>query len=78
MANHNENCHGCKWLDEVESQPPGNGYCCQVERSSGYKPARIVNGRLEPSDKVRRPENGRCELYKAGNFATRYEDEMPV
>lgn len=78
MANHNENCHGCKWLDEVYSQPPGSGYCCQVVRSSGYKPARIVNGRLEPSGKVRRPENGRCELYKTGNFATRYKDEMPV
>lgn len=78
MENNNENCHGCKWLDEVENQPPGSGYCCQVVRQSGYKPARIVDWRLVSSDKVRRPENGRCELYKAGNFATRYEDETHV
>ena len=24
------NCHGCKWLDEVKSQPEGSGYCCVV------------------------------------------------
>lgn len=69
------NCHGCKWLDEVKSQPPGSGYCCQVERSSGYKPDRIVNVRLESSDKVRLPENSRCELFEAGDFATRYNHE---
>lgn len=45
------NCHGCKWLDEVKSQPPGSGYCCQVVRSSGYNPGGIVSGRLEPSDR---------------------------
>ena len=27
------NCHGCKWLDEVKTQPKGIGYCCQVVRS---------------------------------------------
>ena len=60
-----ENCHGCKWLDEVKSQPPGSGYCCQVQRTPGYK----------PGDRVRRPEKGRCELYCPGDFATRYQTE---
>jgi len=70
-----ENCHGCKWLDEVKSHPPGSGYCCHVVRSSGYNPGGILNGKLEPGDKIRRPEKGRCELYEAGDFATRYQTE---
>lgn len=57
------NCHGCKWLDENKSQGRGNGYCCHVVRSKTQ------------SEKVRRPEMSRCELYKAGDFATRWETE---
>lgn len=29
------NCHGCKWLDNVNNK--GEGYCCQVVRSQTYK-----------------------------------------
>lgn len=65
------NCHGCKWLDEVKSDPPGSGYCSMVERSAGYKPGVMP----EPSDKVRRPWKDRCELYKAGDFTTRFQTE---
>lgn len=54
------NCHGCKWLDEVKKQPKGSGYCCMVVRSKTQ------------SDKVRRSDMERCELYAAGDFATRY------
>lgn len=57
------NCHGCKWLDEVKSQPEGSGYCCVVVRSKTQ------------SDKVRRPDMERCELYKAGDWKTRWQTE---
>lgn len=57
------NCHGCKWLDEVKSQPKGSGYCCMVVRSKTQ------------SDKVRRPSMERCELYKAGDWKTRWQTE---
>lgn len=57
------NCHGCKWLDEVKSQPKGSGYCCMVVRSKMQ------------SDKVRRPNMERCELYKAGDWKTRWQTE---
>lgn len=55
------NCHGCKWLDVVRSQPKGNGYCCMVERS-----------KQEPKKKVRTADTAPCELYEKGDFATRY------
>lgn len=58
----NENCAGCKWLDHVRNEPAGTGYCCMVERASGYK----------PEDRVRYPNKKRCELYEPGDFATRY------
>lgn len=57
------NCHGCKWLDEVKSQPKGSGYCCTVVRSKTQ------------FDKVRRPDMERCELYKPGDWKTRWETE---
>lgn len=57
------NCHGCKWLDEVKSQPKGSGYCCMVVRSKTQ------------SDKVRRPDMECCELYKAGDWKTRWQTE---
>ena len=57
------NCHGCKWLDEVKSQPKGSGYCCKVVRSKTQ------------SDKVRRSDMERCELYKAGYWKTRWQTE---
>lgn len=59
------NCHGCKWLDEVKSQPAGSGYCCMVQRSKDYK----------SGDRVRRQDSERCELYEPGDFATRYADK---
>lgn len=60
-----KNCHGCKWLDEVKRSPygPGSGYCCMVERSKTQ------------DEKVRRPYMEACELYKEGDFATRYQTE---
>lgn len=65
-------CHGCKWLDEVKSQPAGKGYCSMVVRSKIYK-----NGM-----RVRTPEKGRCELYEEGSFKNRFkerkENEVPI
>lgn len=59
----NKNCHGCKWLDEVKKK--GSGYCAMVVRSKGYK-----NG-----DRVRTTKSTACELYEAGEFATRFNKE---
>lgn len=42
----------------------GNGYCCMVERSKTQR------------EKVRRPDMERCELYKPGDFNTRYRTEV--
>lgn len=55
----NNNCHGCKWLDEFGKN--GDGYCCMVERSKTQ------------ASKVRRPEMLRCELYQPGDWETRWE-----
>lgn len=65
------NCHGCKWLDETI--PSGSGYCYKVQRSKEYAtmPCTIDCGKRAPE--IRRPENGRCELYEPGDFKTRYE-----
>lgn len=57
------NCHGCKWLDEVKNQPKGSGYCCTVVRS------------VTQSSKIRRSYMHRCELYKVGDWATRWQTE---
>ena len=54
-----ENCHGCKWLDRYKEN--GRGYCCHVERSKIQ------------SEKARRPDMKRCEIYEEGDFKTRYE-----
>ena len=54
-----KNCHGCKWLDRYKED--GRGYCCMVARSKTQKVA------------SRRTHMERCELYEAGDFATRYE-----
>lgn len=54
------NCHGCKCLDEVKSQPEGSGYCCMVVRSKTQ------------SSKIRMPGMERCERYKPGDFKTRW------
>ena len=58
-----QNCHGCKWLDEVKKDPhgPGSGYCVTVIKSSMQ------------SSKVRHSDMDACELYDTGNFATRYK-----
>lgn len=78
-----DNCHGCKWLDET--RPAGSGYCCHVERSKENRELQeyirqhreeYQYGRKElPSLKVRRPDMKRCELYSAGDFSKRYEEE---
>lgn len=52
----------CKWLDRYKKD--GNGYCCMVERSKTQR------------EKVRRPDMERCELYKPGDFNTRYRTEV--
>lgn len=57
------NCHGCKWLDEITSKKDGSGYCCMVERSKTQY------------SKVRYPTSQRCELYEAGCFATRWSNK---
>lgn len=56
------NCHGCKWLDRYKED--GNGYCCMVERSETQ------------TSKIRRPNMERCELYKPGDWKTRWETEQ--
>lgn len=63
MKEYETNCHGCKWLDEVKAQDPGNGYCCMVERSKSYKPGM----------RARYSNMERCELYEKGDFATRWQ-----
>lgn len=55
------NCHGCKWLDRYKVD--GGGYCCMVELSKTQ------------SAKARFPNMERCELYKPGDWATRWETE---
>ena len=68
------NCHGCKWLDRYKSD--GNGYCSMVTRSNTFKGAHVNNnGEVIPSSRVRKPHMARCELYKSGDFATRYNDK---
>lgn len=52
------NCHGCKWLDRYKAD--GNGYCSMVVRS------------ITQTEQARRPNMERCELYEAGDFATRF------
>ncbi len=55
------NCHGCKWLDRYKVD--GQGYCCMVVRSKTQ------------TDKKRRPDMERCELYKKGDWKTRWQTE---
>lgn len=65
MTKCENNCHGCKWLDrDMKLNIDGNGYCCMVERSSQ---------KHEPQCKIRRPDKVHCELYEAGNWATRFQ-----
>lgn len=61
------NCHGCKHLDRYKTD--GNGYCCMVVRSS----QKTIKG-----CRFRRPYMKRCELYEAGDFATRYKTSEEV
>lgn len=62
-------CHCCgkkaltKW-GAMKLNIDGNGYCCMVERSSQ---------KHEPQCKIRRPDKVHCELYEAGNWATRFQ-----
>lgn len=63
-----QNCHGCKWLDEVRTRVEdiyalcGAGYCAMVVRSPSYR----------PGDRIRTMFKLRCELYAAGDFKDRY------
>lgn len=77
------NCHGCKWLDRYKKD--GNGYCAHVENSKQGRTHRayiwanrqkyILGRAEEPSIKVRTPDMERCELYKLGDWKTRWETE---
>lgn len=53
------NCHGCKWLDRYKKD--GEGYCCMVVRSKTQ------------NEKIRRADMQRCELYKSGDWKTRWQ-----
>lgn len=66
------NCTGCQNLDQNSKQPPGNGYCCMVERSSQKDSFRYSVYGEKISPKVRTPEMERCELYSAGDFRNRH------
>lgn len=69
------NCHGCKHLCETKKGPEGDGYCAHVIRSAGYAAAGEAGGKWTPSSCVRRPDMERCELYSAGNYETRFQEE---
>lgn len=79
------NCHGCKHLDEVRSEPEGTGYCCVAERSkAGRELNQYIRAHQEefalgrnpvPSIKVRRPDMERCELFAPGSFANRFDSQ---
>ena len=62
MAKNFENCHGCKWLNRYKED--GRGYCCHIDRSQ-----------QKEKKKCRMPDMERCELYEAGDWATRWETE---
>jgi hypothetical protein len=64
MGDKTNNCHGCKWLDEIHSSP-GCGYCAMVTRLPTYK----------QGARIRVSTDERCELYKAGDFKTRWQME---
>ena len=66
-------CHGCKWLDEVKSQPAGSGYCAMVVRAKDYHGAYFKDGEMRTSSCVRRPDMERCELYEEGLFKERFK-----
>lgn len=68
------NCHGCKYLDKDKRGQAGKGYCAQVVRSVSYHPSSVENGKLLPGSCVRHPDMERCELYSAGDFATRFQE----
>ena len=63
-----QNCHGCKWLDEVRTRVEdiyalcGAGYCAMVMRSPSYR----------PGDRIRTMFSKRCELYATGDFKVRF------
>lgn len=67
------NCHGCKYLDEYKKTGVGSGYCCHVERSAFYHVMDCAMDLGHRAPKIRRPEDKRCELYEAGDFATRHD-----
>lgn len=64
MPDKTNNCHGCKWLDEMHGLP-GCGYCAMVTRLPTYK----------QGARIRVSTDERCELFKPGDFKTRWQTE---
>lgn len=56
--------HTCEGCEHVVTEPWAKDICCMVERSKTQR------------EKVRRPDMERCELYKPGDFNTRYRTEV--
>jgi len=54
------NCDKCMWLDRYKQD--GRGYCCMIVRSKTQ------------TEKCRKPDMERCELYERGEFADRYKN----
>lgn len=69
-----ENCHGCKWLDEVKPYK-GAGYCAHVVRSKYYDTMQCTIDLGHRAPRIRRPEDGRCELYCPGKFSERFKED---
>ena len=74
MAN-TKNCHGCMYLCEDKKGPLGEGYCAHVVRSKTYQTSRVENGKLIQSSCVRHADMERCELYAAGDYNKRFQEE---
>lgn len=72
-------CHGCKHLDESRKGPHGAGYCCQVVLSKLYDTMECATDCGHRAPRIRRPQDERCELYEAGDFAARHgaKEETP-
>ena len=57
-----ENCHGCRFLDEIRGKN-GEGYCCHVERAPEYNPGM----------KCRYPDMERCSLFEPGKRGDQFK-----
>ena len=68
-----KNCHGCKWLDEVKPYK-GAGYCAHVVRSKHYDTMLCAIDLGHRAPRIRRAEDGCCELYCPGKFSERFKE----